>query len=205
MSWNFQADSYTANGSIVAVPAQRTTPGIRFLTAGSSSPVVVPDPARPGQVYCIVADDPTNGGTGDVANLYIAISTDYGSTWGAPQLLESGPNNSLQYFPAASCDQSGNLFVAWYDTRNTGRANNKTANGDYYLDVYSKHSSDGGLHWTPAFRVNDLNNPLDPVTRAPNLEQNGFPFPPDTYRIGESISTAIEGGTALRGLDGQST
>jgi hypothetical protein len=189
ISWNVQADASN-------VAAQRTTSGIRFLTSGSSAPVVLADPSRAGRVYCIAADDPTNGGTtGDAANLYIATSRDNGSTWGAPQLLESGPNNSLQYFPAASVDAAGDLFVAWYDTRNTGRTTTKNSSGDYYLDVYAKYSTDGGATWSPSFRVNALSNPLDPFNGAGVLG-NGFPSPPNTYRIGEYISTALYGGTA---------
>ncbi|MGH7139684.1 MAG: sialidase family protein, partial [Pirellulales bacterium] len=191
VTWNVQA--YAANQA-----ANRTIPGARFLTAGSSSPVVIAGPG--GRVYSIVADDPSNGGTsGNLADLRIATSTNYGSTWGPSQLLESGPGNSFQLFPAAAVDKFGDIVVTWYDNRNGA----KNSSGDYLLDVFAKYSTDGGATWSPAVQINAPNDPFDPRNGAPALT-NGFPAPPNTYRIGEYISTAVYGGTAYVAWTGNS-
>lgn len=162
----------------------QTYPGTDFFTAGTGQSPVLTDPARPRNVYVISVNDPSAGGPGDPADLVFARSTDRGAHW-RTSTLEDGPNGSFQLFPTASIDQFGDIVVAWYDNR----AGLKDGAGNYLLDVYAKYSTDGGLTWSPAFQVNDLNNHFNTQNIPPD-PQLGIP------RIADYIGTSLFGGTA---------
>ena len=121
-----------------------------------------------------------------------ARSTDNGATW-TTSTLEAGPSNSFQLFPTASIDRFGNLVVSWYDNRN-GATN---AGGNFLLDVFAKYSTDGGLTFSPSFKINDVG--FDP-DKANTTSFKGGP----TTRIGEYFGLANFGGTAYVGFNGNS-
>jgi hypothetical protein len=167
----------------------RTLDGSVSWTQGSAQPWVLPDPLRPGHVYVVAADDPTNtahGGGVDDMNVYLVRSTDGGSTWSQPVQIDSGPVGTTQFFPTgAIADDSGCLAVAWWDTR--GGATNEA--GHYLLDFLVRGSTDGGMHFGPEIQVNDV--PFDPDQGAPDR------FPPSgTLRIGEYNGVAVAAATA---------
>ncbi len=167
----------------------RTLDGSISWTQGSAQPWVLPDPRRPGHVYVVAADDPTNGvhgGGADDMNVYLVRSTDGGSTWSQPVQIDSGPVGTTQFFPtAAIADNSGCLAVAWWDTR-AGLANEA---GNFLLDFLVRGSTDGGIHFGPELQVNDV--PFDPDQGAPDR------FPPSgTLRIGEYNGVSVVGATA---------
>src|SRR5262249_35089516 len=70
----------------------RTIPGTKFWTMGSTQPWVLADPARPGNIYVIAADDPFDGagGTTDPSNVLVTRSMDSGQTWSSPQDVDVG-------------------------------------------------------------------------------------------------------------------
>jgi hypothetical protein len=181
----------------------RNIAGANYWTMGSAQPWVLADPARPGNVYVIAADDPNDGagGTVDRADVVIARSTDDGNTWSSPQTVEAGSNvagvniNSFQLFPTAAIDQSGDIVVAWYDNRRSL----VNSNGHYFLDVFARYSTDGGVTWSDAFQVNSTN--MDPDPGAVNR----FDGPPATTRIGEYFGIAISNGTAYVDWRGNTT
>jgi hypothetical protein len=171
----------------------RTIPGTTFWTIGSSQPYILPDPARPGNIYVVAADDPNNGagGTTDPADVVLARSTDYGVTWTTSTIDSgvpvAGMDSSFQLFPTAAIDPFGDIVVAWYDNRD----GNFNAAGHYLLDVYARYSTDGGLTWSPAFQVNDANHHFDPDANPDKVDGH-----PGTTRIGEYFGVALYGGTA---------
>ncbi len=174
--------------------APRKIPGTQFWTQGSFQPWVVadPNPMRANHLYVITTDDPGNGsGTGDLANVVLARSTNNGATW-TTSTLEAGPNNSFQLFPAAAIDRFGNLVVAWYDNRR-GLTNSA---GRYLLDVFAKYSLDGGTTWSSSFQVNDTAFDPDP---GADKRLDG---PPQTTRIGEYLGLSVFGGTAYVAWNG---
>jgi Peptidase M10 serralysin C terminal len=172
----------------------RTIPGTTFWTMGSTQPWVLADPARPGNVYVIAADDPFNGagGSTDPSNVLVTRSMDSGVTWSSPQDIDVGTtvpgtsSNSFQLFPTAAIDQSGNIVVAWYDNRQ-GLTN---SSGDYLLDVYARYSTDGALTWSNPFQLNSTHFDPDPGA------VNRFTGPPATTRIGEYFGIAMSNGLA---------
>jgi hypothetical protein len=154
--------------------------GMLFNTAAAGWPKVLADPLRPGNVYVVSINDPSQGGAGDPADVVFARSTDGGMTW-TTSTVESGPNNSAQLFPTAAIDQFGTLAVAWYDNR-AGALN---GSGNFKLDVYAKYSADGGLTWSASFKVNDPTNSFDPQTASP-----------DPTQINDGLGLSLFGGTA---------
>jgi hypothetical protein len=128
---------------------------------GAAGPWVLADPTRAGNVYVVSINDPSNGATGDPADIVLARSIDYGQHW-TTSTLEAGPNNSFQVFPTAAIDKFGDIVVAWWDNRNSINPTRQDNAGNYLLDVFAKYSKDGGLTWSPAFQVNDPSNPIDP-------------------------------------------
>ena len=169
----------------------RIIPGMQFWTQGAAQPQVLADPVRPGNIYVVSADG--NNFVGDPMDVRIARSTDNGQTW-STSFVDFGPGTSAQMFPAAAIDPFGDIVVAYYDNR---RALTNSS-GRFMLDVFARYSSDGGLSWSPAFQVNDPNNPFDPDPGAINI----FSGPPPTKRIGEYFGIALFGGTAYVAWNG---
>jgi hypothetical protein len=174
----------------------RTIPRTQFWTVGSAQPWVLADPARPGNVYVVTADDPTNGAGAPYSRIVFARSTDYGATWSFPQAGGIAPldGDAFQLFPTAAIDPFGDIVVAWYDNRR-GLTN---SNGRFLLDVFAAYSTDGGLTWATSFQLNDVANPFDPDPGAPT-----FGAPPTTW-IGDYFGITLFGGTAYLAWNGNS-
>ena len=86
-----------------------------------------------GTVYVVWSDQRVDPEDTDV---FVARSTDGGSSWSAPLRVNDDPPGRHQFFPAATIDPStGVLYVAFYDRRAT--------TGDA-TDVYLARSGDGG-------------------------------------------------------------
>lgn len=166
-------------------------PGAIFWTIGANQPWVLADPARPGNVYVISADDPNdNFGNGDDGDVVIARSTDFGATW-SRSTISSGPGNSFQLFPTASIDRWGNIALGWYDNR----AFQTNAAGNWLLDFRISYSTDGGLTWQPSVAIND--QPFDPDVGAVGTSGD-----PTTLRIGEYFGIDLFGNTAHVAFNG---
>ena len=163
----------------------------KFLTQGSVIPYVLADPAHPGTVYVITAEDP-NAGTANPPSSEVEIAT-----------LDCGPRRHLlgdhvarappassstfQLFPTATIDPYGDIVVSWYTNQN----NQTNAAGDDLLDVYATYSTDGGQTWATPFQLDS--QAFDPDAGAADV----LPGPPPTTGIGNSFGVAIAGGTAF--------
>jgi hypothetical protein len=168
----------------------RTIPGAQLWTVGSSQPWVLADPTRPGNVYVVTADDPSNGAGAPYSRVVFSRSTDNGLTWSFPQtngILAPVDGDAFQLFPTAAIDQFGDMVVAWYDNRR----GLTTHTGRILLDVFATYSTDGGLTWATPFQVNDDDHFFDPGT-------GGITFggPPSTTYSALYIGIALFGGTA---------
>ncbi|UYQ65980.1 Ig-like domain-containing protein [Streptomyces peucetius] len=165
-------------------------PGTDFWLQGSMQPWVLPDPARPGNVYVVANDDPNdNFGNGDDGDVRIARSTDNGVSFGPPTRVDHGPGQTLAVMPTAHLDQDGNLVAHWYDNRSGERNGGTGPNGNdnFLLEVYGTTSRDGGLTWSQDFRISDA--PFDPDLNARCRFGPTCPArpadPEQTLRIGE--------------------
>lgn len=98
--------------------ASRKLGGSVSWTQGSGQPWILPDPSNPSRVYVVANDDPTNGaqgGGGDDMDVFIARSTNFGVSWGAPTRVNSDGGSAIQFFPTAAIDAgSGCVAVQWW-------------------------------------------------------------------------------------------
>ncbi len=180
-SWFFVNHSNDA-GQTFFVPTQDKPvglpfgPGAKLLTAGLSNnsfrPVptrgIVADPVRPGRLY--VAEPlpilDSLGNPLDSADIYFARSEDFGRTWKSIKFPNSTASRSLnddnggkrsngspqdvaadQFMVRMQVNASGDIGVVWYDTRRDP--------ANHLLDVFAAISTDGGVTFSPNFRVTD--------------------------------------------------
>ena len=84
-----------------------------------------------------------------IPTIDVRFSDDNGTTWSAPTRVNDDPlgNGKSQFLPAIAVDQvTGDVAVTWYDTRNSGAANNTT-------QVFGSASLDGGATWLPNVQI----------------------------------------------------
>ena len=163
---------------------------------------VAADPTRPGDVY--VADVSSSfdaaGNLVDPGDIYFARSTDYGQTWqtsfkigtmpaqvlnddngGQIDTGQPGQVTSADALVQMATDSNGDIVVIWYDTRRDP--------ANHLLDVYGTVSHDGGLTFSPDFRITttsfDAN--LGEFTDATGQ--------PDYY-LGDALGLSVANGTA---------
>ncbi len=102
-----------------------------------------------GRLYCVYATN-SPAGSGNKPNIYCRYSTDMGSTWSSPILVNDDANtqNHHQWHPSIWCDtQTGRLFAKWMDTRDT-----PTSDSAY---IYASYSDNGGVTWAPNQRISN--------------------------------------------------
>ena len=187
------ADLFGVNSSGLPTNSFRTVPQ-RAIAA---------DPARPGDVY--VADVSSSfdaaGNLVDPGDIYFARSTDYGQTWqtsfkigtmpaevlnddngGQIDTGQPGQVTSADALVQIATDANGDIVVIWYDTRRDPT--------NHLLDVYGAVSHDGGLTFSPNFRITttsfDAN--LGEFTDATGQ--------PDFY-LGDALGLSVANGTAF--------
>src|SRR5579859_7240809 len=114
-----------------------------------------------GTVYVSFANFANHSAASDI---FVMKSTDDGNTFSAPVMVATDntigvgsiriPNTTfrdgINYAFAVSPDIAGHLYVAYSNFH-------QTANGMQY-DVYFTQSTDGGMTWSPASKVNDDGN-----------------------------------------------
>jgi hypothetical protein len=163
---------------------------------------IAADPTRPGTVYAmatILVGDAL-GNIIDSADVRFARSTDYGLTWQTTfmvgpytgldlnddnhgQSATGGPDDVItgQTFARLTVDAQGNIAVIWYDTRRDP--------ANHLLDVFGTVSTDGGLTFSPNFRITDQSFDADLGKFTDAVSQ------PDYY-LGDYLGLSVAGGTA---------
>ncbi len=108
-------------------------------------PAFAVDPLS-GTLYVVWADlTGTSGGEANI-DLYFSRSTDQGSHWTTPRIIngDSTPPRD-QFLPWLEVDATGRLHLIFFDTRSTPQLD---ADVDAFLDVYYATSSDHGDTWS---------------------------------------------------------
>ncbi|MGV6829412.1 MAG: GEVED domain-containing protein [Flavobacteriales bacterium] len=98
-------------------------------------------------VWTNIGEPGTNSGTN--RSVYMAKSTDGGSSWATPVRVNQGPfiDGKTSYFPWITCDpESGVLSVIFYDDRDVSSTQ---------CETWVANSYDGGVTWED-FRVSDV-------------------------------------------------
>ena len=99
-----------------------------------------------GTLYCVYFDTTSIFAGNYNVDLYFSKSTDQGSTWTTPVVINSdGLPPGDQFFPWLEVDGSGRLHLLFYDTRHTVQ-DDDAPHG--WLDAYYATSEDGGDTWT---------------------------------------------------------
>lgn len=123
--------------------------------------------ASRGNVY-VVWDD-SRGGNSDV---YFQRSTNGGTNWLAAPVRVNDVTANNQYWPMMQCDENGNLYVLYYDTR-TGAST---------INSYIAYSTDAGTTW-----INQLLSDSSFTAQEPNSD----------VRFGDYISVDAFGGKVI--------
>ena len=185
------SDSYPyPAGFIGQPPNQFRTNTVRAIAA---------DPTRPGTVYATEANlvaDPTGNIVTDPADIVFARSIDYGVTWQRTFLVGPSTTHILnddndgqsatglnpddvitnQALPRLTVDAQGDVAVIWYDTRRDPK--------NHLLDVFGTVSTDGGLTFSPNFRITDQSFDADAGAFTDATGQTN-------YYLGDSLGLAV--------------
>jgi cysteine-rich repeat protein len=126
-----------------------------------------------GNLYAIWVEREAGGGA--TRDVFSASSSNQGTSWSAPVRVNDDPPGNDQVMPWLSVNGSGTVEAAWYDYRNWA--------GMYTADIYAARSRDGGISFSPNFRVTSRPSSwFAPYTLTPNFgdylgtasEGNGF-------------------------------
>jgi len=103
---------------------------------------------------------------GSNADIYFVKSTNGGSTFTTPVLVNDSSAVPQQIYPSCAVGSSGQyVYIAWQDWRNP----------QFDSDIYFARSTDGGASFLPSTRVNDdsiLADQWYPVVACDNSGQN---------------------------------
>jgi hypothetical protein len=123
---------------ITPQPVRNVSPTLQLAYDRSNGP-------HRGRLYLSYADA-VNTTTSNL-NIFVRFSDDDGKTWSQPVKVNDDSGNTVHFFPAIAVDQStGNLAIAWYDTRNDAGRNTN-------VQVFASVSTDGGLTFLPNVQV----------------------------------------------------
>jgi hypothetical protein len=110
-----------------------------------------------GRLYMTYVDVASGGALPDT-DIFVSFSSDQGSTWSAPILVNDDGGSNSQFLPWLDIDQqTGVVSVVWYDARND--TNNQL------VEVFMAISDDGGATFGTNILVSDgqsdqsMNNP----------------------------------------------
>jgi len=89
-----------------------------------------------GNVYVVYEANP---GTGDVSDIFLIRSTDYGQNWFPPVRVNDDATTTDQWLPAISVDNTnGRIYISWLDSREDPAS-------DLQTKMYGTYSTNGGV------------------------------------------------------------
>lgn len=134
------------------------------------------DPVN-GTLYAIYFDTTNIVNGNRNLDLYFTKSTDKGTTWSTPKVINGDSNPpGDQFFPWLEVDRTGRLNLSFWDSRNTVQ-NDNAVNGFY--DIYYSFSDDGGATWSEnRLTPNSFNSNNDGLARSQQFlgDYNGLGY-----------------------------
>jgi hypothetical protein len=132
------------------IPAQPD----RKIHAGLNMAIDLSDNGHKGRIYIVYSDADSVGSA--VTNIFARFSDDDGKTWSDPVRVNDDKSTSSKFFPSIAVDQTtGNVGVAWYDTRNDP--------DNVKAQFFAAVSTEGGTNFSTNFQVSpgssDATNP----------------------------------------------
>jgi hypothetical protein len=124
----------------------RVAPNWRYM--GWGQPAVGPN----GIIHYAYAGHGVN--PGDLGDIYYVRSVDNGQTWSDPIILNTdhlSGGTTEQWMPSVSVTAGGDVFVSWYDRRNTTDGSN--------YEFWGIESPDNGETWLADMAVSDVISP----------------------------------------------
>lgn len=135
---------------------------------------------RTGHLYCVYPDTTSRVGLERDVDIYLTQSTDQGSTWSTPTVVNGdAPFEQDQFFPWIEVDDSGGLHVLFNDTRNNAQLDQDPS---ALIDTYYAYSGDNGQTWTESR--------LTPTSWS---SAHG----PQVQFVGDYIGLSVGGGRAI--------
>lgn len=108
-----------------------------------------------GRFYCVYsANDPP--GNGNKPDIFCRYSTDFGVTFSNAVKIndDASTQNNNQWHSTMWCDkETGKIYVAWMDTRNTPTSDS--------AEIYASYSSNGGQSWVTNIKVSNRKMKID--------------------------------------------
>ncbi len=140
--------SFTTHTIATRMDVWGTQDGSRFPGRFRVPPFAYIDVDRndPTRLYAVYFDTTNVVGGQRNVDLYFTTSTDSGTTWATPTVINGdGMPPGDQFFPWLEADRDGRLHLVYFDSRNTAQ-NDDTVNGMF--DAYYAYSVNGGAAWT---------------------------------------------------------
>jgi hypothetical protein len=98
-----------------------------------------------GRAYLVYTDAPSVGS--QATDIFVRISDDNGATWSNPTRVTDDSSGNSHFNPQMAIDPTtGNVAIAWYDSRNAGAA-------DQTAQIFATLSTDSGATWMPNIQV----------------------------------------------------
>lgn len=99
-----------------------------------------------GYTYISYASNPPGP---DIANIYVARTTNGGASFGFPVQINDDGTTFDQWMSDISVDDAGRVWVYWYDSRNDP--------SNILTEIYGAVSTDGGATFSPNFKISNQN------------------------------------------------
>ncbi|MCP4251617.1 MAG: tetratricopeptide repeat protein [bacterium] len=105
-----------------------------------------------GTLYCVYFDTTSIVGGSRNVDVYFTKSTDQGSTWTTPVVINGDSNPpGDQFFSWIEVGRDGRVHVLFYDTRSIPQTDSDPA---AFVEAYYSYSDDGGGTWTETVLTN---------------------------------------------------